>query len=233
MTMNLRARSNQKELLDGDDIPFADISQNMRELDLINHRLGGHRTTLRGFRNLVGQRKSLHVCEIGSGGGDNLLVLLRWCKTNSVEVHFTGIDINPHCTAFARTRKLLEPVTTWLTDDYRNIRFERPPDIIFSSLFCHHFTDNELVDQLRWMQQTATVGFFINDLHRHPAAYYAISVVTWLFSRSYLVKNDAPLSVARGFIKKELRALLTRASITGYTIQHRWAFRYLITCRYA
>ncbi|WP_461083794.1 hypothetical protein [Spirosoma flavus] len=48
--MNLQARSNQKELLDSDAIPFTDISQNMLGLNRINHLLGGHRTTLKGFR---------------------------------------------------------------------------------------------------------------------------------------------------------------------------------------
>lgn len=230
--MNLRTRSNQKELLDSDTVPFADISRNMQELNGVNRWLGGHQSTLNGFRKLLGHRKSLHVCEIGSGGGDNLLVLLSWCKSHSIPVYFTGIDINPHCIAFARSRTLLEPTTTWITSDYRRAVFEHPPDIIFSSLFCHHFTDDELVEQLRWMHQTARIGFFINDLHRHPFAYYAIRLLTRLFSRSYLVKNDAPLSVARGFIRKELQQLLARASINGYDIQHRWAFRYLITYRH-
>ena len=231
--MNLQKRSNQKELLDSDAIPFEDIRQNMLELDSVNSTLGGHRTTLKGFKNLLGNRKNLHVCEIGSGGGDNLLVLLAWCKAHSIAVHFTGIDINPHCIAFAKTRKSLEPVTTWLTSDYRTVVFAQPPDIIFSSLFCHHFTDAELVEQLNWMRQTAGIGFFINDLHRHLFAYYAINVLTRFFSKSYLVKNDAPLSVARGFIRTELEQLLNRASIRKYAIQYRWAFRYLIMYQHA
>jgi hypothetical protein len=39
--MDFSVRSYKKELLDRDDIPFADIKQNMRELDFINARLGG------------------------------------------------------------------------------------------------------------------------------------------------------------------------------------------------
>jgi len=43
--MNFRTRSNQPELLDGNDIPFEDIRRNMRELDIINSWLGGHAIT--------------------------------------------------------------------------------------------------------------------------------------------------------------------------------------------
>ena len=38
--INLRYRSNQKELLDRDDIPFEDIRRNMQELNVINALLG-------------------------------------------------------------------------------------------------------------------------------------------------------------------------------------------------
>ena len=50
--MNFSVRSYKKELLDRDDIPFADIRQNMQELDFINARLGGHKITLEGVRDI-------------------------------------------------------------------------------------------------------------------------------------------------------------------------------------
>ena len=103
------------------------------------------------------------------------------------------------------------------------------PDILFSSLFCHHFKEDELILQLQWMQQNSKLGFFINDLQRNTIAYYAIKLLTGLFSKSYLVKHDAPLSVARGFIRKEWKELLNSAGIYNYTLQWKWAFRYLIT----
>ena len=81
------------------------------------------------------------------------------------------------------------------------------------------------------MSGNSVLGFFINDLHRHPFAYYSIRILTSLFSKSYLVKNDAPLSVLRGFKKKELSALLDKAGISNYTIQWKWAFRWLVIVR--
>jgi hypothetical protein len=80
------------------------------------------------------------------------------------------------------------------------------------------------------MQQNSQLGFFINDLHRHWMAYYSIKLLTRLFSKSYLVKNDAPLSVHRGFKKKEWNAIFTEAGIRNFSCKWRWAFRWLITC---
>ncbi len=231
--MNLQHRCYQKELLDDDSIPFADIKQNLRELDIINASLGGHRITLKGFQTLLSKQKQIHVCEIGCGGGDNLLSIYNWCKNKHVNVTFTGIDLKEECIQFAETKTELQTCTTWIKSDYKKVVFEEKPHIIFSSLFCHHFTDEELITQLQWMQQQATLGFFINDLQRHPLAYYSIKILTQLFSKSYLVKNDAPLSVKRGFIKNEWKNLFAKANITSYQIQWQWAFRYLITYRHA
>jgi len=230
--MNFKHRSYQKELLDSDAIPFADIQQNMHELDVINSLLGGHRITLKGFNLLRNSKQQLHVCEIGCGGGDNLLAIYKWCKRLGIQITFTGIDIKEECIAYAKRNNALPPCTDWVCSDYRDVIFDVKPDIIFSSLFCHHFKEEELVLQLEWMQQQSAVGFFINDLQRHPLAYYSIKWLTQLFSKSYLVKNDAPLSVARGFTKKEWQDMFAAANIQASQIQWQWAFRYLITYRH-
>ena len=80
------------------------------------------------------------------------------------------------------------------------------------------------------MRQNSRIGFFINDLHRHAIAYYAIKILTKLFSKSYLVKNDAPLSVQRGFKRKDWEQLFAKAGIENFQCKWRWAFRWLVTC---
>ncbi len=232
---SFQQRSNKKELLDRDDLPFADIRQNMQELDTINHRLGGHRITLKGMKALTRNFPAsniLHVVEIGCGGGDNLRVIRDWAGQKGYKTKLTGIDLNPECIAYASSRESNKGIG-FITSDYRAVKFETKPDIIFSSLFCHHFTDNELRDMLRWLREQSTTGFFINDLHRHPLAYYSIKWLTQLFSKSYLVKNDAPLSVQRGFVKKEWEALMKDAGIFTYDCSWQWAFRWLITFTHA
>lgn len=230
--INLRNRSYKKELLDNDDIPFEDIRRNMQELNTINTWLGGHKITLEGFKKLVGNRQSIHVCEIGCGDGNNLYQLYKWCKKNSIQFSCTGIDIKQECIDTAIKDYNIENAS-WIVQDYKTITFNTKPDIIFSSLFCHHFNDDDLVHQLKWMQQNASIGFFINDLQRNWFAYHSIKIITRLFSSSYLVKNDAPLSVARGFHKKEWIQLLEKSNIKNYAIDWKWAFRYLIIYSHA
>jgi 2-polyprenyl-3-methyl-5-hydroxy-6-metoxy-1,4-benzoquinol methylase len=231
--MNLTHRSYLKELLDQDNIPFEDIQKNMQELNFINTFLGGHNISVSGLRKLLGKEKNVLICEIGCGGGDNIVALNKWCKTKNIKASFIGIDIKSDCIKFAKSRRREDLDVKWIVSDYEKVVFDVKPDIIFSSLFCHHFTNEDLIRQIEWQSNNCTLGFFINDLQRNKIAYYAIKLLTALFSSSYLVKNDAPLSVARGFKKHELQSIFKQAGIKTASIHWQWAFRYLVTYKHA
>jgi ubiquinone/menaquinone biosynthesis C-methylase UbiE len=229
--IDLTERSYKKELLDTDNIPFADIKQNMKELNTVNTLLGGHAISIKGIQKILNNytaQKPVVICEIGCGGGDNLHAIEKWCSKKNIEVNFIGIDIKQECIDFAQQQyPLLQ--CKWTVSDYKKITFtNNRPDIIFSSLFCHHFYHEELITMLQWMRLNSLKGFFINDLHRHWLAYYSIQFITRFFSRSYLVKNDAPLSVARGFLQTEWKKIFTDAGIKNYSVKWKWAFRHLI-----
>jgi 2-polyprenyl-3-methyl-5-hydroxy-6-metoxy-1,4-benzoquinol methylase len=223
-------RSPQTELIDEPGIPFSDWEICLRELNVVNTYLGGHKITLEGVEAILKSKseknpseKNFTVCEIGCGGGDNLKAIASHFKG----IKFIGIDINKACTDFA-SKNCAHLDAKFICSDYRNVSFTQKPDIIFNSLFCHHFSNDQLVQMLKWMKENAVMGFFINDLQRHPFAYHSIKTLTKIFSRSYLVKNDGPISVLRGFHKNEWQQLLAAAGIKQYSIRWRWAFRYLV-----
>ncbi|MBD0297976.1 MAG: methyltransferase domain-containing protein, partial [Flavisolibacter sp.] len=143
--MDFQQRSYQKELLDQPSIPFADIKRNMQELNVINQWLGGHLITLKGVQALLNNPSSeIHIMEIGCGGGDNLRVIKKWAVKNGWNMQFTGVDINPECIAFAQQQARNSGIT-FICSDYRQLNTPEKPHIIFSSLFCHHFTEEELI----------------------------------------------------------------------------------------
>jgi 2-polyprenyl-3-methyl-5-hydroxy-6-metoxy-1,4-benzoquinol methylase len=226
--IDLSHRSYQAELMDRDDIPFAAMAQTLKELNVINTRLGGHAITLSGVKKLASQDSPVTICEIGCGGGDNLQAIYKYCNKRNLPVDFIGIDMNAECIAFAKQQYPNLPCK-WICSDYAAATLENKPAIIFSSLFCHHFTDEQLVQMLLWLKENSSHGFFINDLHRHWLAYYLIKYITRFFSRSYLVKNDACISVARSFRRSDWSTLFAKAGIDIYDISWRWAFRYLVT----
>ncbi|PIQ27705.1 SAM-dependent methyltransferase [bacterium (Candidatus Blackallbacteria) CG17_big_fil_post_rev_8_21_14_2_50_48_46] len=222
---DLRQRSQAQELLDAPELPQAELWRNLEELEIINRWLGGHRVTLQGLQRLIRDRqKTWKIVDIGCGGGDTLKAIAHWGQARGIKLQLTGVDLKPECLAFAQ--KACQGLEIkWICSDYRAI--DSAYDIVLTSLFCHHLETAQLRQFLRWSQQSARHGLLINDLHRHPLAWGGIRLLTQLFSRSYLVKHDAPLSVWRGFERRELETLLAE---TGWKadLEWCWAFRYRV-----
>lgn len=230
--MNLKERSYQAELLDQENIPKADLFQNLKELNTINTLLGGHSVTIKGLQSLIkNSKKTITIADIGCGGGDNLRQMAIWLRKQNIKAQLTGIDLKEDCIEYARNQCKAFPEISFIHSDYRNV--SQHFDIITSALFCHHLDDEQLNHYLKWSAQNSRIGFFINDLHRHFLAFYSIKWLTFLFSNSYLVKNDAPLSVNRGFKGVELKSYISIAGIKEISIRWVWAFRFLIVYKHA
>lgn len=225
-----KQRSKQTELLDEEGIPRDLLFQNLRELEFINKWLGGLSITLAGLKATTGPAvdRPVKIADIGCGGGDALRAMARYARRKDNSIEFVGIDLKQDCIDFARTTCKDFTSVSFVQNDYRDaIREDDSVTHVHAALFCHHLTDDQLVELFQFCKaQNKTL--FINDLQRHPLAYYSIHFLTRLFRGSSLVKNDAPLSVLRGFKRKELVHLLEIAGITHYSIRWKWAFRYLI-----
>lgn len=220
-----RSRSRKKELLDQAEIPPADLYQNLRELDFINHWLGGYQISFSAFKKVLKKDQSYTICDIGCGGGDTLKRLSSWGKKNNFQLDLHGIDLKQVCIEYAENNLKNEDVN-FIRDDYRNVfNHLGKVDVIHACLFCHHLSGEQLVGLVRFCRDHGCT-LVINDLERHPIAYYAIKLLTGLFSKSYLVKNDAPLSVLRGFKKPEWIEILDKAGANNYSVKNKWAFRH-------
>jgi 2-polyprenyl-3-methyl-5-hydroxy-6-metoxy-1,4-benzoquinol methylase len=220
-------RSYKAELLDADDIPAADLFQNLKELDTINTLLGGYKISLSALNTIIKDNQHYTLVDIGCGGGDTLKYIFNWNKRAKKNISLIGIDIKPVCIEYAKTNTAALPIR-YICDDYRCLyEHESNVDIIHASLFCHHLTEEQLVELVAFALKHKAI-LIVNDLERNPIAYYSIKWLTQLFSKSYLVKNDAPLSVARGFKKIEWTEILSKSGATDFTIKNKWAFRHQV-----
>jgi hypothetical protein len=111
-----------------------------------------------------------------------------------------------------------------LSPEFKELQFY----IITCTLFCHHFKDNELVSLFRQLRKQVRLGIVVNDIHRHWFAYHSINFLTYFFSRSFMVRNDAKLSVLRSFKRKELAVFLEQAGFKKINIAWKWAFRFQV-----
>lgn len=225
----LEDRSTELEIMDDLNIEGPVIGQTLKELDIINRRLGGNKISLSIFKKLLDRYKIESVADLGCGGGDILIDMAKAAKKRNQNIYFHGIDANPHIIKYAEEH----------TNDWKNITFqpqnifkkeyqERKFDIIHCCLFLHHFTNEELIALFKQFSNQAKVAIIVNDLQRHWLAFYSIKLITRFFSKSYMVQNDAAVSVARGFKKSEIETILKSAGIVNFRIKWKWAFRWQV-----
>lgn len=220
-------RSLLPEKMDREDIPAGDIHHALKELETVNRFLGGYNVILDALNKLEIKKEPLRIIDLGSGGGDMLRAVSAWAEKKNIKIVMIGLDKNPVMTEFAAKISLYNSNISYQTMDVLDPELKNmKADICMSSLFCHHFDNDQLVRLLKHMKEVAGSAIIINDLQRHWFAYYAIKVLTAIFSGTYLVKYDAPLSVARSLTKKEWAALLEEAGITKYKIRWMWAWRW-------
>jgi 2-polyprenyl-3-methyl-5-hydroxy-6-metoxy-1,4-benzoquinol methylase len=211
------------------------LDRTLIELEVINKWLGGNQITIDAVAHLLkfwNKENEVTIVDVGCGGGDMLRIIDVWAKKEKVKVKLVGIDANPHIVAFAKKNLAMYPSIEFETMNIFSKDFEQQKfDIVLGTLFYHHFTNEQLITFFRLIKTHAKVGFVINDIHRHWLAYYSIKFLTGAFSRSEMVKYDAPVSVLRAFKKKELTEILRAANINNFLISWRWAFRWQVIVR--
>ena len=77
------------------------------------------------------------------------------------------------------------------------------------------------------MEKQASLGWMINDLHRHWLAYWGFPWLARLIGAHYIVREDGQLSIARSFRRNEWQAILADAGVPegAARIVRRFPFR--------
>jgi ubiquinone/menaquinone biosynthesis C-methylase UbiE len=214
-------RIDTPEIMDDFSIKDERIEFALNELRLINSYLGGKSTTKAGLDNLFKrfQIKKAKVLDAGAGASDILISLQE-----KYDMEIIAVEKNIRACKYLRSSQVKV-----VCCDLNYLPFKKKSfDIIHASLILHHFSSGELKRLFCNFIQIVKKGIIINDLRRNVLALAGINILTHLFSKSLLVKNDAPLSVRRGFIKSEIMRLLNSVKFFDFEIKRKWAFRWLV-----
>jgi len=218
----------QPELMDDFSIQDERVDLALRELRLINYFLGGNTGSKRGVSKMIWNipNDKVYLLDAGSGSSD----VLDDLKKKHRFVRVISLDRNKRVCSFIKRNNNFKPMV--VCADAFNLPFkDKSIDIIHTSLFLHHFDNRSINSVLKIFNKVAKYGIVINDLQRSLLAFLGIKILTMLFSRSELVKSDAPVSVRKGFIKSELIELLNEIQFINFEMGRKWAFRWVITAQ--
>ena len=174
----------------------------LRDLARINRYLGGYYVLGRLFDRVEKLNDRFSVLDIGAASGDMGAAIRRLYPRAQV----TSLDCKYDHVAQAPGPKL---VADAFRSPFRSASF----DFVFSSLFLHHFTNDQVVELFRSFRSLARSAVLAIDLERGPLAYYFLPKTRWLFGWHDITINDGQISVAAALKKDELRALAVRAGL--------------------
>ncbi|MCC6391060.1 MAG: methyltransferase domain-containing protein [Bryobacterales bacterium] len=193
-------RTIQAEFLDtaGDE----EAEGNLEDLRRINRRLGGYLIFRRLMRQWYTPADAFTILDVGAASGD----MGRALRETFPRAAIVSLDQNARNLRGASPPKLLA--------DAFHLPFGRASfDVVFSSLFLHHFEDDAVVELLRGMDAAARKAVVAVDLERHPLAKAFLPATRWLFGWHEITLHDGPVSVAAGFRRAELALLAQRAGL--------------------
>lgn len=206
------------ELMD-EPCTYEEFRACLRDLAKVNRFTRAYKPTLEFLERAVAcatPARPLRILDVGSGGGDMLRQVAEWAQLLGLAVELTGIDLNPYSTQAAREFSAGKPAASgirWITCDAFAYASTEKFDVVLSALFTHHLSSPDVVRFLAWMEKTAQVGWYVNDLERSERAARWFRVLPILLRWHRFVRHDGPVSLRRAFRRSDWERMLAAAGV--------------------
>ena len=225
------ARSTEMEWMEAPDIEEQALTDCLNDLARANALTFARPPTLRWLSRAtrgLSRGARFTLLDVGYGQGDMLRAIHRWARRRGLEPRLCGIDLSPWSATAANAATDPSLGIRYLVGDVFEHVPTEPIDFVISSLVAHHMDDITLVRFIAWMEANARRGWFINDLHRHPAAYYGFMALGRLTALHPMVRHDGLISVTRSFTRRDWDRLLAASGAPSAQVQVAWRFPFRI-----
>ena len=199
------------------DRPDADpvlLERTYAQFRLVNRVVSGWRGVyVRLVRPQLPRRETGTILDIGCGGGDIALALLRWARADGHDVRVLGIDPDARAHAFATraaaSAGLGEPGiefrrTTSSALVAEGARF----DVVVSNHVLHHLDPPQLAGVLADSQHLARGLAIHSDIRRRRSALLLFGLATLPLAGSSFIRRDGLTSIRRSYTPGELARVL-------------------------
>jgi ubiquinone/menaquinone biosynthesis C-methylase UbiE len=218
----------EEELLDAGDGTDEDVAQSLADLRRINRFLGGRRVVLDAIASCLGGAplSEVSVLDVGTGSADIPMAVAERCRKLGLTTFVAAVDISERNLRVARAQLGVSREIQFVRADSMALPFAADSfDFVTASLFLHHFRDEDVVRLLADFARIAKRAVIVNDLVRNLVPYYFTKIAGPFLAASFLTRNDAPVSVLRGFTRQEIGALARRAGLRDLEVKRLFPYR--------
>jgi 2-polyprenyl-3-methyl-5-hydroxy-6-metoxy-1,4-benzoquinol methylase len=212
---DLRHRAQLTELMD-EPCSREELRACLRDIAKVNRWMMGYRPWFLWLDAMLPRLAGrVRILDVGCGNGDGIRRIAQWAAKRGIDVDMIGLDINADTVAIAADETSAAHNIQWICSDV--FAYEPPAQIhiVVSSLFTHHLDDSSVVRFVAWMEQHATLGWFINDLSRSAVPYRFFRIFSKLARLHPFVQHDGPVSIARAFQPEDWREICAAAGLKG------------------
>jgi ubiquinone/menaquinone biosynthesis C-methylase UbiE len=193
-----------------DHVSPEEARPNLADLVRINRRFGGH-SVLRQLLKDAAPPPNATFLDVGAASGDTARLVqqvLPGARVTSLDYNWTNLERAPQ-------PKVL--------GDAFSLPFARGSfDYVLSSLFLHHFENEQVVTLLTAFYGIARQGMIVCDLERHILPYLFLPATQPFCGWNRITVKDGLKSVRAAFRPRELADLATQAGIMTARV---WGFR--------
>ena len=207
--MFLGARSTQAEYFDSERSP-QEVAAFFRTLARVNRLFVFAEPFQRFLPNLVqncGGCRSLSILDLGAGDGSLGRSLSAWANRQNWQWRITNLDFN--LSALRLCPDGQKVTASVLALPFRDSSF----DVVVVSQMTHHLGDRHARAHLQEAWRVARRGILLSDLHRNIVLYATLWCVCRVLRAGRSFREDALLSVRRGWRVPELQKLAAQAGI--------------------
>ena len=224
----------QPEIMDDPLLDPAQHALALKGLRTINRISRSARIVWRPIREFMESRqlKILRVLDIATGAGDVPIALCSLAQRAGVSLALAACDRS--ATAIAEAKKLAAAArvdTEFFVLDALRDPLPSGYDVIVCSLFLHHLDRADAVALLRKMAAAAGRMVLVNDLRRSRGGLILAHAATRLLTSSPVVHVDGPRSVRAAYSIAEAAEMARAAGIQSATVERRFPFRFVLSCR--
>jgi SAM-dependent methyltransferase len=186
-----------------------------------NRLLGGLRSATRELADVLPPGSAATLLDVGTGFADIPAAARVAARARGTTLTAIGVDEAASLLSAAGDRLDLRVCADALALPFR----DHSIDVAICSQVLHHFENDDAEQVLRELNRVARRAVIVSDLRRSWVAAIGFLMISFPLRFHRVTRHDGVISVLRGFVPRELDALVRAATGITPVVRRRLGFR--------